>query len=95
LSKTIEDAISSPSVATENWDPSNVDLDNAGIGRAGAFNASEKRKADAIDDSVPTSSLSGAGSDSEPPEGKHKEEKKRRKRSKKKGKDGNNKHMRS
>jgi len=98
MSKTIEDAISSPSVAAESCDPSSVVLDNAGIGQDVAFNASKKRKADTIDDSMPTSSLSGAGSDSEPLEGKHKkskEEKKRRKRSKKKGKDEDNKHMRS
>lgn len=65
---------------------------------ARTFNASKKRKADAVDDSVPTSSLSRTDSDSEPPEGKRKngkEEKRRRKRSKKKGKDDDKEHMRN
>jgi hypothetical protein len=98
LSKTIENATSSPSVATDNSDPSNVDLDDAGTGPARAFNPSKKRKADAVDDPVPTSSLSLAGSDSEPPAGKRKkssEEEKKRKRSKKKAEDEDKEHMRN
>jgi hypothetical protein len=98
LSKTIENTTSSPSVATDNSDPTNVDLDNAGIGPSGALNASKKRKADAVDDSVLTSSLSPAGSNSEPLGGKRKkskEEEKRGKRSKKKGKDEDKEYMRN
>jgi hypothetical protein len=88
LSKTIENATSSPSVATDNSDCSSVDLDDAETGPARAFNPSKKRKADAVDD---------PGSDSELPAGKRKskEEVKKRKRSKKKAKDEDKEHMRN
>jgi hypothetical protein len=97
LSKSIESATSSPSVATDNSDPSNIDLEDAGTAPSRAFNVSKKRKADAVDDSFPTSSVSRAGSDSETPQGKRKkskEEKIRRKKSKKKGKYEDKEHMR-
>jgi hypothetical protein len=98
LSRTTENATSSPSVATDYSDPSNAEVDNAGTGSSRALNGSKKRKADAVDDSVPRSSQSRTGSDSEPPRGKRKkskDEKKRRKRSKKKGKDEDKEHMRN
>jgi hypothetical protein len=97
LSKSIESATSSPSVATDISDPSNVDLEDAGTGPSRVFNVSKKRKADAVDDSVPTSSVSRAGSDSETPQGKRKkskEEKIRRKKSKKKVKYEDKEHTR-
>ena len=96
MSKSIESATSSPSVAT-NSDSSNVDLEDAGTGPSRVFNVSKKRKADAVDDSVPTSSVSRASSDLETPQGKRKkskEEKIRRKNSKKKGRYEDKEHMR-
>ncbi len=98
LSKTTENAKSSPSAAIDKSDPSSIDMETAGTGSSRIINASKKRKADFVDGSAPTSSLSRPGSESELPHGKRKrskEEKKQRKKTKKKGRDDDKEYTRN
>jgi hypothetical protein len=98
FSKTTESTTSNSSVATNDSDPSHMDVDTAGIRPFGTMNASKKRKADTIDDSVQTSALSHADSDIEPSHSKgkkSKEEKKKRKKNKKKATGESKEHMKS
>jgi hypothetical protein len=98
FSKTTESTTSNSSVATNDPDPSHMDVDTAGIRPFGAINASKKRRADAIDDSMQISSLSPTNSAIEPSHSKgkkSKEEKTKGKKNKKKATGESKEHMKS